>query len=141
MTAPPQPPWLRAHLAHTGDDPTLTGTHAHPRHCKTCGHLTLTGYDAPLIAGLAITNPNPLTPQLETAAVILAIPTWRLWGTPGHYELTPRHIPGLHTIGRHPPASDVTVLAAHQCGTPPLSHAPLPTRTHTPEHDTERIPY
>jgi|GEM_PF-1185678 len=131
------PHWLQAHATRTGNDPTLTGTRARPRWCRTCRRLVLAGYDAPLAAGLAITDPHPLTPQLETAAVLLARPTYRLWGTtPDTYELTPRtptyppHIP-------LPPASPtVIVLTAHNCDRPPLTHAPLPTpHRHTVDHD------
>ncbi|WP_152649123.1 hypothetical protein [Demequina flava] len=137
----PTPQWLILHTQQTGDDPTLTGTQAHPRHCKKCGRLTLTGYDSHIMAGLAITNPNPLTPRLEAAAVILHIPTYRLWGTPGHYQLTPRHQPRIPPLGTHPPANQVTVLAQHNCHHPPLSRETLPTRPPQSAIDLERIPF
>lgn len=127
------PAWLHAYATTTGNDPALTGTPAIPRWCRTCGLLTLAGYDSPLIATLAITDPWLLDWRQEAAAVILARPTWRLWGWPGNYELTNRHWPGLTPIGRHPPAdptatAGVHVLATHACGHPPLSTTPLPVR-------------
>lgn len=130
------PRWLDAYTTATGlPDPRLAGTTARPRHCDTCRLVVLAGYDAPLCAGLAITDPYLLTPRLEAAAVILTRPTYRLWGYPGSWQLLPRHRPDVHPIVRHPPAGpDVHVLAAHRCGTPPLSriHLPAPGAHHWP---------
>lgn len=126
VTAPPR--WLQAHADRTGDDDALIGTRAVPRHCRACGLLLLAGYDAPLIAGLAVVDPYRLTSQMEAAAVLLGRPTWRLWGAPGRLELTGRFYPGVLPLGRHPPAEEVVVVAAHRCGTPPLSSVPLPVR-------------
>lgn len=131
-----EPAWLTAYTTRTGADPNprLAGTRAIPRPCPTCARLTLTGYDAPLIAGLATTDPYLLTPNLEAAALILARPTYQLWGAPGRYELTPRspiHITGL----RLPSADHVPVVAAHDCPRPPLSTTPLPMHALPPTHD------
>jgi hypothetical protein len=85
------------------------------------------------MAGLAVVDPYRLTAALEHAAVILARPTYRLWGHPGHYELTAR-------TPVHPPypnlasADTVPVVAAHQCDAPPLSTLPLPTAAHRGGH-------
>lgn len=126
------PRWVDAYTTRTGlPDPRLTGTTAQPRHCATCRLLVLTGWDAPLLAALATTDPYQLTPHLEAAAVILDIPTYHLWGVPGRYELTPRHTPGIIPIGRMPSADQCVVVAAHHCGRPPLSTVPLPTRART----------
>lgn len=136
------PRWLEAYGTRTGTDPALTGTRAVPRHCRTCRRLILAGYDAPTIAGLAIADPYALTPQLEAAAVILAIVTWRLCGRPGHYELTPRHTPGLPPLCRRDPAGPaVTVLAAHRCEYPPLSRIPLPSPNAHRAADPDHIPF
>lgn len=130
------PRWLDAYATTTGHDPALIGTRAVPRHCRTCHRLVLAGYDAPIAALLATCDPHPLTPRLEAACVILARPTYRLWGIPGRYELTPRHHPGIHPISREPPADQCLVLAAHACGHPPLSHDHLPVTTrHTSSTD------
>lgn len=123
--APSTPPWLTAYSTMSGDDPRLVGTRAIPRTC-TCGHLVLVGYDAPRIAGLATVDPYQATPQLEAAAVILATATYQLWGEPGRYELTPRHIPGVRTLGMKRPAGDVVVVLAHVCHRTPLATTPLP---------------
>ncbi len=119
------PVWLDAYTTRSGDDPRLVGTRAIPRTCL-CGRLVLVGYDAPVIAGLATVDPYQATPQLEAAAVILATATYQLWGDPGRYELTPRHVPGLRALGTKRPAGDVLVVLAHTCHRPPLATTPLP---------------
>lgn len=142
-TPTPTPRWLQAYTTTSGlPDPRLAGTTARPRHCTDCRRLVLAGYDSPTIATLAITDPYALTPQLETAAVLLDIPTWRLWGAPGRYELTPRHEPGLGPECTRAPASEITVVAAHRCEYQPLSRIPLPT-PHAPTQsaDPDRIPF
>lgn len=120
--------WVEGYQTKTGmPDPRTTGTTAQPRHCTTCGRLVLAGYDAPMLAGLAVTDPYPLTPALEAAAVILARPTWRVWGTPGRYELThrtPETDPTVRLLG----ADRCVVVASHHCHHPPLARAPLPMR-------------
>lgn len=141
MTAATSTPrWLQAYATRTGADPAL-GTTAVPRHCRTCRRLILAGYDAPTLAGLALVDPYALTPQLEAAAVILAVGTWRLWGAPGGYELTSRHEPRVHRPERLTSAGgDVVVVAEHRCEFPPLSHIPLPTRN-ARTTDPDRIPF
>lgn len=126
MSPATTPRWLHAYATTTGDDPTLAGTRAVPRWCRDCRHLVLAGYDSPLIATLAICDPHPLTAQLEAAAVILARPTWRLWGAPGRYELTPRTPAWTASTRLAPAGPDVLVLASHHCGRPPLTREPLP---------------
>jgi hypothetical protein len=129
---PATPHWVTALEARTGGTARLTSGGAIPAPCTTCGRWTLQGYDAPRCAGHAITDPHPLTPALEAACVILAVPTWQLWGSPDRYELTPRHEPGVPPIGTARPAGDVVVLAAHHCGRPPLAPDPIPvTRPRT----------
>lgn len=120
------PYWLQAYATRTGHDPTLVGTRAVPRWCRDCRRLVIAGYDSPLIATLAIVDPHPLTPQLEAAAVVLARPTWRLWGVPGRYELTARTPCTLRGLVLPRAGPDVLVLAAHRCDHPPLTRAPLP---------------
>lgn len=127
--APSTPAWLAAYATTSGDDPRLVGTGAVPRTCR-CGRLVLVGYDAPAIAGLAIADPFRATPPLEAAAVILATPTYQLWGEPGRYELTTRHHPGVRTVGMKRPASDVVVLLGHDCTRPALATEPLPAPPH-----------
>lgn len=132
QTTPSTPPWVTALEARTGALASLASGRAVARPCTRCRRWTLQGYDAPLIAGHAVVDPNPLTPQLEAAAVILAMPTWQLWGRPGAYQLTPRHEPGVHYIGTARPAGDVVVLAAHRCAYPPLAPDSIPaTRSRT----------
>lgn len=136
---PSTPPWLAAYTTRSGDDPRLVGTRAIPRTCP-CGRLVLVGYDAPAIAGLATVDPYTATPQLEAAAVILATPTYQLWGDPGRYELTPRHIPGVRTVGTKRPASDVLVVLAHRCDRPTLATTPLPA-PHRPARPGDVAPF
>jgi hypothetical protein len=120
--------WVDAYTTRTGmPDPRLAGTLAKPHHCRHCARLLLVGYDSPTLADLATVDPYVLTPALEAAAVILARPTWQLWGPPGRYQLTARtpvRITGLALI----PADRCVVVATHHCGRPPLTHTPLPTR-------------
>lgn len=119
-STPGTPWWARAYETRTGSELRLAGDRLIPaRH--DCGAWILHGYDAPIAAVHVHLDPNPLTPALEAACVILAIPTYQLWGTPGRWFVTIRHQPGLARLGRVPPADDVVVLAAHQCGRPPLS--------------------
>lgn len=118
---PSEPAWVAAFTRAHGATPTLNSGRARPVRC-TCSAWTLQGLDAPRCAGLAVCDPNPLTPQLEAAAVILAIPTYRLWGSAGRYELTPRHQPRVPPQHHHDPAGPgVVVLAAHTCGRAPLA--------------------
>lgn len=133
------PAWLAAYTTRSGDDPRLVGTRAIPRTCP-CGRLVLVGYDAPVIAGLATVDPYAATPQLEAAAVILATATYQLWGDPGRYELTPRHVPAVRTVGVKRPASDVLVVLAHTCYRPPLATTPLPA-PHRPAHPGDVAPF
>lgn len=130
MTAATKPRWIDAYETASGmPDPRLAGTAAKPRHCKGCGLLVLAGFDAPLIAHLAIVDPYAATPVLEAAAVILDIPTYRLHGMPGGYELAPRFIPGQTPSCTHAAAGgDVVVVLAHVCGRRPLATIALPTR-------------
>lgn len=121
--------WIPAYQTHTGlPDPRTNpaGTTARAQHCDTCRALTLVGWDAPLLARLARTDPYALTPRLEAACVILGLGTWRAWGAPGRYELVARHIPGVHPIGITPAGSGVIVVAQHRCGFPPLSTQAIP---------------
>jgi hypothetical protein len=119
---------IQATAPSRGEDPTLTGTRARTRHCRTCGHLVIAGYDNHVMAALAITDPYRATWQDEAAAVILARPTYRLLGPwPTHAELVPRHQPDIPPTAHHPPAEQVIVLIAHRCGTPPLATTPLAT--------------
>ncbi|TKR27151.1 hypothetical protein FA014_01990 [Cellulomonas hominis] len=119
--------WLAALATRTGQDPGLLGTKAVPRWCARCRRLVLAGYDAPVCATLCIADPYRLTPQLEAACVILARPTYQLWGIDaGRLKLTSRHIPGFVQARDFPPADHVVVLAAHDCDRPPLTLDPLP---------------
>lgn len=132
--------WVDAYTTRTGmPDPRLAGVTAKPRHCTTCGRLTLAGYDSPACADLAITDPYALTPTLEAAAVILARPTWQLWGAPGRYELTartPTRLLGVRLV----PADRCVVVATHDCTHPPLSRTALPTRQPRYVVDTDGPP-
>lgn len=128
MTAPKAV--IRAAVAtRRGDDPALVGTRAVPRHCRSCGRAVIAGYDAPVMGGLAVTDPYALTPLDEAAAVILAWPTWWLAGPwPSWAELVVRHRPELTPIGTRPRADKVTVVAEHRCQSPPLGRTPIPLR-------------
>ncbi|GMA22266.1 hypothetical protein GCM10025864_44920 [Luteimicrobium album] len=132
-----EPAWVTAFTTTHGATPTLASGRALPRPCPRCARWTVVGLDAPRCAGLARCDPHPLTPQLEAAAVILDTPTWQLWTFAGRHELTPRHEPHVPPLARLAPADHVVVLAAHVCGRPPLSRAPLrlrTTRTADPMH-------
>lgn len=119
---------LRTVLEARGDDAALAGTRAVPRWCRTCRRAVLAGYDAPVLAGLAIADPYRATWQQEAAAVILARPTWWLAGPwPTRGELIPRHTPALRPLGVRPPADQVLVVIGHDCNTPPLATGLLPT--------------
>lgn len=123
--------WVPAYQTHTGlPDPRTNpaGTTARAQRCEDCGALTLVGWDAPLLARLARTDPYALDPRLEAACVILALPTWQVWGAPGRYELTARHVPRVHPIGTRKPAGSpgVIVVTEHRCGYPPLSTVAIP---------------
>lgn len=121
---------VRAVLEARGDDPALAGTRAATRWCRTCRRVVLAGYDAPVLAGLAVVDPFRATWRDEAAAVVLGRASWWLAGPwPIRGELIPRHTPGQHPLGTKPPADDVLVVLAHACGTPPLATAPLPART------------
>jgi hypothetical protein len=131
---PSVPAWVTALETRTGTTATLTSGRAIPRPCPTCHAWTLTGYDAPLLADTATVDPYAATPLQEAAALHLQIATYRLWGTPGRYQLTPRHTPGLRVLGRHPAATEATVVIAHTCR-PPLATQPLPALRPTPRYD------
>ncbi|MFD6094558.1 hypothetical protein ACFWGN_20800 [Oerskovia sp. NPDC060338] len=131
---PSTPAWVIAFETRTGATATLAGGRAIPRPCSSCRAWTLTGYDAPLIADTATVDPYAATPLQEAAALILAVATYQLWGTPGRYHLTPRHLPGLRILGHHPPATHVTVVIAHTCR-PPLATQPLPALRPSPRYD------
>lgn len=128
----PIPRHVADHLELTTGLPAdhLAGTRAIPRPCPDCARLTLTGYTGKLLALLATVDPYALTTHQEAAAVILARPTYRLWGTPHRYELTNRHQPRLPPWLTYPPADTpgVTVVAEHHCHTPPLGTTPIPLR-------------
>ncbi len=135
------PHWVDTWTQTSGlPNPRLAGTTTRPRTCRTCGALTLTGYDAPLAAELATCDPYRLTPHHETAAILLGIPTWQLWGTPGSYEITrrtPNHINGTQNT----PADKCTVLATHRCGMRPISTDPIPTHPTRTTTNPDRIPF
>lgn len=117
----PTPPWVTAYETTSGGAVRLSGGKAIPAPCPTCRRWCLTGYDAPRCAIQAWVDPNPLTPALEAAAIVLARTTYRLWGRAGAYELTWRLAPGVPVIGRLAPADTCTVLADHDCNSPPLA--------------------
>ncbi|GAB2457678.1 hypothetical protein [Xylanimonas ulmi] len=134
-----RPWWADAYETRTGSELRLAGDRLIPaRH--DCGRWILTGYDAPTLATAVNLDPNPLTALLEAACVILAIPTYRLWGNPGRWSVTPRHEPGLTYLGRAPNADTVTVIAAHACNRPPLTSAQL-RMTATTRTRLEEPPY
>jgi len=140
----PIPRHVSQHLATTTGLPEqhLSGTRVVPRHCPDCGRLVLLGYDSNVAAFLATVDPYKATPHDEAAAVILARPTYRLWGRPLHYELTRRHVPGHQHTLTYPRADtpDVTVVLAHHCHTPPLAREPIPVRPPRPAVDHDAPP-
>lgn len=104
--------------------PRPNNTHAKPAICR-CGATVLRGYDAPLIAAQATVDPIQATPAEEAAAwLTLHLGTWRLWGRPGHYELTRRTFPGQQALDVKTTALEVPVLIEHRCGSPPLATGP-----------------
>jgi hypothetical protein len=118
---------LRAIAVRAGHDPHLPGTTARARHCRGCSRLVLAGYDAPVCACLAIVDPHRLTPDLEAAAAVLGRMTYRLHGAPDAYQLAyraPQYPPVVELV----PADLCVVVAAHDCGRPPLPGEPVPTR-------------
>ncbi len=125
-----KPDWRKTAATKLGTHEKLIGNTAIPRACPTCGRTCLIGWDAPLCAGLAICDPATLTIQLEAACIILDRPTYRLWGTPGQYQLTEKYYPGLPPTGKPPPTTSNRVLAAHRCGKP-LGGTPIPLRPTT----------
>lgn len=117
----------------------LANGYAKPGHCPRCGRVILAGYDAPLIAGLAIVDPYRLTMQLETAAIILHRPTYQLHGRL-HHMLTNRTWPGVPKPWPSKPADQVVVVAAHKCGHH-LGGEPITTRNTTTHQWPDEIPF
>lgn len=137
----PVPAWLAHYQTTTGlPDPRRQGRNARPTTCPRCGRLVLTGADHHRIAAYPTVDPYALTPQLEAAAVILAIPTYELRGQPPTWELHPRTFPTVPTWPI-PPANQCRVVAEHSCDNPPLSTTPLPTRRTPTPATTNTIPY
>ena len=140
-STPATPYWVTAYETTSGGAANLTGGKALPRPCPTCGTWCLTGYDSNLCAIQAWTDPAPLTPQLEAAALILRRATYRVWGRPGSYELTLRFVPGLHLPSRLPTANECTVIAAHVCNSPPLSDQWIRITARKSHIDLSSIPF
>lgn len=118
----PIPHHIKRHIeTKTGLPLGLAGGRAKPGNCPNCGHTIIAGYDSPLIAGLAITNPYRLTTQHEAAALIVGIPTWQLHNRPGNYTLTGRLHPGVPYPFTLKNADECVVVAKHECNQQPLS--------------------
>lgn len=100
----------------TGLPVGLTGGRVKPGTCPDCHATVLAGYDGLVAAELAIVDPIALTPQLEAACVLTARPTWRLWNTPGLFELNPRTNPAYPVTTKLTPANEAVVVALHICG-------------------------
>lgn len=137
------PAHVQTHIETTTGLPIgLSGGQAKPGTCPTCGRVVLVGYDAPVAAFLAVTDPYRLTPALDAAAWILDRATYRLHGDPGTHVLERRTTPGAPNCPCTVPATETTVLAEHKCGRP-LGGTPIPLRaekTATPA-DSDPIPY
>ncbi|GMA31586.1 crossover junction endodeoxyribonuclease RuvC [Litorihabitans aurantiacus] len=115
------------------------------RTCPRCGTWVITT----ALTTHADLDPHPLpTPQLELAALLLGRRTYTLHGGPPRFEVSLRawptpdctatyctDCPGFHATTIRP-ANTTTVLATHHCGTPPLTHNPIPLHPPPPPTST-----
>ncbi|MFD2839350.1 hypothetical protein ACFSYH_02030 [Populibacterium corticicola] len=121
---PSTPFWLQLIEIKLGANPALS-THLRPTRCRTCHAWTLEGYDSHTLAAHVHIHPALCTTHDETAAIILNIPTYKLTGTPGNWQLTPRYHPGLGVEAPTANADTTPVVHAHRCGLP-IAQKPLP---------------
>lgn len=89
-----------------------------------CGAVILVGLDADRAAGEAKVDVTPLTAVGEALAILAGRTTYLL-RTTGRPELD--HRSRWHIAGAS--ADDVTVLAEHRCGAPPLPSRPAAVTT------------
>lgn len=88
---------------------------ARGRLCPKCGEPTMAGLDADLCAGVAVCNPQPLTPLGEVYALFAGLRTFTLEWLGGHYEINFRdewRIKGMPAGSK----KNVDVIAEHRCG-------------------------
>ena len=113
------PAWLRRQLEAAGrldSDGVTRGARTQP--CpRKCGATVLAGLDADVCALTAFTDPQPISPLGEAAAVLDGRDTYDVWGRFG-VELDHRDATRIAGPRRWP------VVAAHQCGAPPLPADP-----------------
>jgi len=91
-----------------------------------CGVWVLAGWDAPVCGIWRTLDPWRLDRPGELAAVLAGRGTYRVWGTPGRWEVTSRCDASWGTFGvPHEPPEAVTVIADHECHRRPLGNEPL----------------
>lgn len=121
------PTWLRDRLIEAGIlTPQGLSRRAKPMLHRTCRQLVIAGFDNDTCAFDAWTEPAPLTPHGELAALLDERRTYDLDGE-RLYRRDQASIPG------RPPSPRRTVLAEHRC------HSPLPVdwlETSTPSAPT-----
>lgn len=131
MTTKNIPTWLETKLIHNGVMTSDRVTkHAKPRHCPTCGLITLVGLDDLLPK----TIHADLLPTTTTGEAHALLTGKRTFGNDNGqlYERRAGQIT-LH------PADNWRTHTEHQCGTPPL---PINTQfTPTPPTNQERPPF
>lgn len=110
--------------------------HAFPAECPRCHAPVLaTQWDFSDLMpthGTRRADPVHITPDTETACIILGRPTYNLHTRAGRPHLT-RRDPEWHRWHYHGPAE--AVLPAHQCGRP-LPGTPHPLEPDTPDSPT-----
>lgn len=79
--------------------------------CRHCHAWTLTGLDNPVMALTARTDPTPLDPRTELAALLAGRATYRLHLRPHPHLRLRDH----HQIQGSPPRPDLIVLPEHAC--------------------------
>ena len=124
MTPPRMPDHLVTHLIATGVlTPDGVTRRARPRPCPRCQPLVLVGLDHARCALPPTTNPTPLTPAGELAALLTGRETYKLTPNRNAYELNWRD---QHSIRAKPAGTlhGADIVATHQCGAPELDAAP-----------------
>lgn len=111
--------WLWRHLETTGAlGPDRIGRAVKATACRHCHRPTLTGLDNDMCAGVAHTDPEPLSPLGEALALLTGRATYALRQTGGRHELQLRD---PWQIAGKPAGTDrADILAEHSCNSPPL---------------------
>lgn len=132
-------PWVTRALQTAGHiDENGNSRRARARHCRDCGLIVLTGYDADTCARLVTVDPTPLSPLGEALAHLAGRYTCALRYLGGRLELDTRH---HHQIASQPagtPGNRFDVLAQHRCGDLTLRQLAAPSWR--PDHTTDQQP-